>query len=45
MSCCIREIVTDYFKQFPNGEVTNEDIDILFDDLDKKNRKPKKKLG
>lgn len=45
MSRCICAIVTDHFKQYPNGNVTKEDIDRLFETFNKPNRKPKKKLN
>lgn len=45
MSRCICAIVTDHFNQFPNGVVTEEDIDRVFETFKKNNQKPKKKLG
>ena len=45
MSRCICAIVTDHFKQYPNGNVSKEDIDRLFETFNKTERKPKKKLG
>lgn len=44
MSRCICAIVTDHFKQYPNGNVSKEDIDRLFESFNKTS-KPKKKLG
>lgn len=45
MSRCIRTIITNHFKQCPNGNVTKEDIDRLLETFNKTERKPKKKLN
>jgi hypothetical protein len=45
MSRCICAIVTNHFKQYPNGNVSKEDIDRLLETFNKTERKPKKKLG
>lgn len=45
MSRCIRAIITDYFSKFPNGIVTEEDIDRLLETFNKNSCKPKKKLN
>ena len=44
MSRCICAIITDYFNNYPNGKVTKEDIDNLFESFNKTN-KPQKKLS
>lgn len=44
MSRCICAIITDHFNNYPNGKVTKEDIDNLFESFNKTN-KPQKKLS
>lgn len=44
MSRCICAILCSYFENQPNGKVTKEDIDRLFESFNK-NTKPKKKLS